>query len=98
MGIDGAYLFRIKRNHAVDGSEIQFSVRFLAGGGVVELVDGQSVGSGIPVYIFCLGIDTAESVSGSYPDITHFILNDTFNGVGTQLFFAVKSDDAAVAV
>ena len=97
-GIDGAYLFRVERNHTVDSSEIQFSVRLLAGGGVVELVDGQSVGRGISVNASCLGIDTTKSVSGTYPNITHLIFNDTFDGVGSQLFFTVKGDNATVAV
>ena len=91
-------MFRIERNHAVDGSEIQFSVRLFAGGGVVKLIDRQSVGRGIPVDASRLGIDATESVSGTYPDITHFIFNDTFDGVGSQLFFAIRGDDAAVAV
>ena len=98
MRIDGAYLFRIKRNHTVDGSEIQLSVGLLAGGGVVELVNRQSVGCGIAVDIFRLWIDAAEPASGSYPDVVHFIFYDAFNGIGAQLLFAVRSDDASVAV
>ena len=98
MRIDGAYLFRIKRNHAVDGSEIQLSVGLLTGGGEVELVNRQSVGCGITVDIFRLWIDAAEPASGSYPDVVHFIFYDAFNGIRAQLLFAVRSDDASVAV
>ena len=59
---------------------------------------GNPVGRGISVNASCLGIDTTKSVSGTYPNITHLIFNDTFDGVGSQLFFTVKGDNVTVAV